>query len=99
MKDQTDQDSAAITGAEDRGTGVYLRREPDGSKRKMLIRVRSYVDYEEYANDPAVIACRWVPEQIMSYPDLENTSCVPVACVDRCIRRGCLCDPDTNTCG
>jgi hypothetical protein len=99
MKDQTDYACAAITGPEDRGTGVYLRLESDGSTRKVLIRVRSYVEFVDHAEDPAVIACRWVPEQIMSYLDLQNTSCIPDACVDRCIRLGCLCHPNTKMCG
>ena len=34
----------------------------------------------------------------MSYQLLRVAQCAGVACVDRCVHPGCVCDPDTNTC-
>jgi hypothetical protein len=98
MKDQTDRSGGVMVASIGEGTAIFLMRQPDGSTRKVMSRLESYVRFEELAKNPDVVACKWVPEQLMSYQLLRTAQCAGVACVDRCVHPGCICNPDTSTC-
>lgn len=98
MRDQTEQSAGVAVAFAGEGTAVFLLRQPDGSHRKEMKRLDSYVAFVEQSKDPLVVACKWVPAERMSYALLAQSSCEGVACVDRCVHPGCLCDPHTNTC-
>lgn len=98
MKDQTEQSAGMAVAFAGQGTAIFLRRQFDGSIRKEMKRLDSYVTFVERSKDPMVVACKWVPAEQMSHALLAQSRCERVACVDRCVHPGCICDPDTNTC-
>lgn len=98
MKDQTDPAVRGNINPAENGTAILLVRQSDGSKRKEMHSLGSYLSFSQMADRPDVVACKWVPDRVMSFRALQASQCAGVACVDRCVHPGCMCDPDTNIC-
>lgn len=98
MKDQTEQSAGVMVATLGDGTAILLLRQADGSKRKEMVRLDSYKKFLKFADNPDVVACKWVPSKQMSYQLLSQSQCAGVPCVDRCVHPGCICNPDTNMC-
>lgn len=98
MQDQTEPVFSVGTGVLEPGTAVLLLLEPSGTRRKALVYVESFADFEAIGKSPDVVAGKWVPESVARYEQLKNSPCAGVVCVNSCVHPGCVCDPVSQTC-
>ena len=63
------------------------------SATKFLLQTITYPECVRKAYEAQVVAFKWVPESLASFDVVkaQAKSCIPVMCVDRCARFGCVC--------